>query len=286
MINFKKFYDAYRKQFGRIRKDGTVESIDSILTVFNQNWDNEKVKTRRLEKMAYMLATVRHEVGRDMIPIVESLYYTSASRIAQVWPSRFTTSSARAYTRNAPKLANKVYSNRLGNGSAASGDGFKYRGRGIGAQLTGKVNYKKFSKILGIDLVSYPNKAMDTDVGAQILFIGCTRGNLTGRALSRYINNKRVDYKNARRVVNADVRLNGARIAKDARKFLKVLEASVEHGVNHIPEMAVVENKMPDLAEVSPPKQKPIDQAERKKEIVDNRSTARYIYDKIRGIFK
>lgn len=84
-------------------------------------------------QLAYVLATVYAEVGSAFVPVRENLNYTSASRIRAVWPSRFpTNASAQPYVRNPEKLANNVYANRLGNGNAASGDGYRYRGAGLG----------------------------------------------------------------------------------------------------------------------------------------------------------
>lgn len=276
MINFDKFYKKYRAVFGRIKKEKTVESIDAILTEINKNWNDERFQTKRLEKAAYMFATVHHEVGHEMIPIIESMYYTTARRIRQVWPSRFSLARARKYTRNPAKLGNTVYSNRLGNGDYHSGDGYKYRGRGIGAQLTGKVNYEKFSKILNIDLVNNPNLAMDPDVGAKILFYGLTRGNLTGVSLSNYINSMKTDFRNARRVVNADVGLNGRRVARTARKFLKVLKYAYEPGVNHIPAPKKIEKEI-DIKE---------QQDERKKQVVEEAHPLLEVYEGLKRFLR
>lgn len=221
-IDKTQFYNEYRKRFGKL-KQSTVDTLEAIINVFNQNVSTD----RDLEKKAYMLATVRHECGPSMRPIVENMNYTSARRIAQVWPTRFTVRSARAYVRNPKKLANTVYANRLGNGNYASGDGFKYRGRGIGAQFTGKANYEKFSKLFNVDLVNNPELALDLNLGAKILYKGSIEGLFTGHGLGRYINNSKVDYINARRVINADVRLNGRKIARDARKFERILWKSL-----------------------------------------------------------
>lgn len=221
-INKEKFYDEYRKHFGSIKQE-TVDTLEALLNVFNSNFSEE----RDVEKKAYMLATVRHECGSDMKPIIENMNYTSAARIAQVWPSRFTVDSARSYVRNPEKLGNKVYANRLGNGSPESGDGYRYRGRGIGAQFTGRVNYEKFSKIFNIDLINFPDLALDLDLGAKILYKGSIEGLFTGVSLSRYITKNAVDYRNARRVINADVGLNGRRIAADAVKFENIIRNSI-----------------------------------------------------------
>ncbi len=62
---------------------------------------------------------------------------------------------AEEYARKPEKIANLVYANRMGNGPESSGDGYKYRGRGY-IQLTGKVNYQAFDKVVEEDIVNQP----------------------------------------------------------------------------------------------------------------------------------
>jgi peptidoglycan hydrolase-like protein with peptidoglycan-binding domain len=76
-----------------------------------------------------------------------------------------------------------------------------YYGRGY-VQLTHKYNYKKYKDILGIDLVSYPDKALDRQVALFILCHGMANGTYTGRKLGQYVNVNKTDFVGARWVVN------------------------------------------------------------------------------------
>ena len=73
---------------------------------------------------------------------------------------------AKGYTRNSIKLANRAYANRMGNGDEASGDGYKYRGRGP-MQTTGRDNYRATGKGIGLDLVANPDLLLDPVNGAR-----------------------------------------------------------------------------------------------------------------------
>jgi putative chitinase len=101
------------------------------------------------ERVACFLAQCGHESAGFTV-FIENLNY-SAEGLCKVWPKRFTAATAGVYNRNPEKIANKVYCDRMGNGSEASGEGWKYRGRGA-IQLTGKDNYTKFSKSCGKSL--------------------------------------------------------------------------------------------------------------------------------------
>ena len=91
---------------------------------------------------------------------VENLNY-SAQRLLQVFPKYFKNVDVNAYARNPQKIGSRVYANRMGNGDEASGDGFKYRGRGY-IQLTGKNNYQAFSGFIGEDCVANPDLVATT----------------------------------------------------------------------------------------------------------------------------
>ena len=101
------------------------------------------------------LAQLAHESAM-FERMVESLNYTKAAQIRRTWPKRFANNSAAvAFVSKPERLANFVYANRLGNGDAASGDGWKYRGRGL-IQVTGKDNYSDAGEALGLPLLEEP----------------------------------------------------------------------------------------------------------------------------------
>jgi len=104
-------------------------------------------------RLAHFFAQAEHESG--LKPISENLNY-SAEGLIKVFKKYFPTLQfAKLYARNPEKIANKVYANRMGNGTEQSGEGWKYRGRGF-IQITGKFNYMKLSTNTGIDFVSNP----------------------------------------------------------------------------------------------------------------------------------
>jgi putative chitinase len=103
-------------------------------------------------RQAHFIGQCAHE-SNWFRHITENLNY-SANGLMAIWGSRFPTLAiANQYARNPEKIANKVYSGRMGN--TEDGDGWKYRGRGV-IQLTGKDNYIRCGDALGIDLVSFP----------------------------------------------------------------------------------------------------------------------------------
>jgi putative chitinase len=106
-------------------------------------------------RLAHFLAQCGHESG-GFKATSENLNY-SAKGLMGIFKKYFPTEAlANAYQRNPQKIANKVYANRMANGDEASGDGFKFRGRGY-IQLTGKANYTAFGKAIGEDILSNPD---------------------------------------------------------------------------------------------------------------------------------
>ena len=102
-------------------------------------------------RLAHFFSQVLHESG-CMRYDMENLNY-SAKALRAVFGKYFKTMrQAETYARQPEKIANRVYANRMGNGSEGSGDGWKFRGRGL-IQLTGKNNYKAFATWIGDDQV-------------------------------------------------------------------------------------------------------------------------------------
>lgn len=108
--------------------------------------------------LAHVMAQISHECGAGH-DVVENLNYT-ASRMMQVWRTRFPTlASAKPYANNPHALANKVYNGRMGN-RIGSDDGWNFRGRG-GSQTTGREGYQRVAKQTGLDVVSDPDILID-----------------------------------------------------------------------------------------------------------------------------
>jgi putative chitinase len=103
--------------------------------------------------MAAFIAQVGHE-SAQLTAVAENLNY-SAQALMKTWPSRFSAETAAACARQPEKIANIAYASRMGNGAPGSGDGWKYRGRGL-IQVTGKANYQKCGAALGVDLITNP----------------------------------------------------------------------------------------------------------------------------------
>lgn len=101
-------------------------------------------------RVAHFVAQCAHESG-NFVFIKENLNYKAAS-LRKVFPKYFPTDELAAQYANRPeRIANRVYANRMGNGDEASGDGYRYCGRGL-IQLTGKDNYTFFAGSLDISV--------------------------------------------------------------------------------------------------------------------------------------
>jgi putative chitinase len=112
----------------------------------------EKYQINTPKRQACFIGQTMHESGGYKF-LRENLNY-SAKALMNTWPSRFPDmDTAEKFERQPEKIANKVYSGRMGN--TEDGDGAKYIGRGL-IQLTGKDNYKAFGDAIGEDLIANP----------------------------------------------------------------------------------------------------------------------------------
>ena len=203
--------------------------------------------------LGYCFATAHHETGGAMIPRVDNLTYTTASRIRAVWPSRFASDAAAApYVRNPQALANKVYGGRLGNTEPK--DGWTFRGMGL-VQATGRDNARRGTerlRALGYltadqDLEKTPTLMLNPDIAAAMLFVGLSEGWYTGNKLSQFFGQGLENPVGARAMVNPDN--NGAAIAVTYWAFVNALRAAGHQpgGVSRVIPIVPV-----DVAPVSP----------------------------------
>lgn len=120
------------------------------------------------ERAAHFFAQTSHETGEFKL-FTENLNYSSKG-LQKTFGKYFPGNLEDLYAKNPEKIANRVYGSRMGNGDEASGDGYKYRGRGA-LQLTGKSNYATFSKFLNLpDLINTPDLVASTYAFESAIF--------------------------------------------------------------------------------------------------------------------
>jgi putative chitinase len=105
-------------------------------------------------RLAHFLSQCAHE-SADFKTVTENLNY-GAQGLIVTFTKYFNAKSAEEYARKPEKIANRIYAGRMGNGDEASGDGYKFRGRGY-IQLTGHDNYVAFDKVVDEDILSNPD---------------------------------------------------------------------------------------------------------------------------------
>lgn len=170
--------------------DDQVAGINAILAAFEKYGDGDD------DKLAYCFATVHHETG---------LFKWKE----EIW---------------GPSAAQRGYEGRSDLGNTVKGDGYKYRGRGY-CQITGRRNYTDWSKRLGIDIVTNPDRVAEPEIAARILVEGSMLGTFTGKKLGDYITSSNVDFVNARRVINGTDK--ASTIAGYAIKYATALKKSL-----------------------------------------------------------
>ncbi|MCK0098174.1 hypothetical protein MWU38_02155 [Qipengyuania sp. S6317L1] len=121
-----------------------------------------------IRRVAAFITTLAHEAGFK-VGARENMNY-SAKRLSQVWPHRYgrrgPNQKAKSLDRNPEAIANDVYANRMGNGPASSGDGWRFRGTGP-IQLTGRDNFTAFADHLGIALEEAEALILTVEGGIQ-----------------------------------------------------------------------------------------------------------------------
>lgn len=118
-------------------------------------------RTRQAAFLAQLL------VESDELRHREELLNYAPRRLREVWPHEFPSDAAAApFGHQAQALANRVYGARMGNRGVASGDGWRYRGRGL-IQLTGRDHYASFARSTGLDVLADPDLLLLPDGAAR-----------------------------------------------------------------------------------------------------------------------
>lgn len=192
------FFDAVRPLFGGKLTQEQVSGMEAVIAAWSRSGDGDD------RKLAYLLATTKHETANTMQPITE----------------RGQRSYFDKYEPNT-KIGK-------GLGNTKAGDGFLFRGRGY-VQLTGRANYRKAGLKMGVSLLDNPDKALEPDIAGMALVRGSLEGWYTGKTLGDYITPSKADYTNARRVINGTDK--ASLIAGYARSF----EAAIKAGKTPLP---------------------------------------------------
>ena len=165
-FDIKIFFDTYKEQFSAKLTQGQVNGLEKLLDFLEND-----LELTDLRWVAYMMATVKHECADRWQPIEEF-------------------------------ASGKQYEGREDLGNVQPGDGPRYKGRGY-VQITGRANYRKFSRLLDVDLIGSPKLTLDPPTSYGIMSLGMRKGSFTGKGLDDYIHDTICDYRNARRIINA-----------------------------------------------------------------------------------
>jgi putative chitinase len=141
----------------------SIDILNDIIPHMNSFGALYKITINKL-RMAHFIGQIAQESG-GFTKLEENLNYTHAERVSKVFPKL--AGREESLLKNPVALANAAYANKLGNRDEASGDGWKYHGRGL-IQLTGHDNYRDFGKIVGIDLTQKPELAAMPDYAVRL----------------------------------------------------------------------------------------------------------------------
>lgn len=160
----------------------------------------EKFGIRDREDVAAFIAQLMVE-SAELTRVAENLNY-SAARLREVWPKRFPDNyTAIKYANNPAGLANYVYANRLGNSNEASGDGWRFRGRGP-IQTTGRANYRRVELAIGIPVAQKPELLETQALGSLAAALFWSDHKLTALAIKTPGDDQEAEYRTITRIVN------------------------------------------------------------------------------------
>lgn len=187
-------YNGPAGNVGNVNVEALVNAIDpGYRKAARQHWPHivaeaQKQGISNKAQLAYILATTVHESG------------------AGAHMEEF--------------ASGRAYEGRRDLGNNQPGDGTRYKGRGY-VQITGRNNYRDWSRRLGIDLVGNPNLAKNPATAAKILVGGMKMGTFTGKKLDDYINGSKTDFVGARRIVNGTNK--ASTFAQTAQRILQAM---------------------------------------------------------------
>jgi len=191
--------EIYFKELRRVglftsMSNAQVEGIETVLS----KW--ELLRLTDLRWLAYMMGTSYHETDKTMQAIEEY-----------------------------GKGKNRPYGKKIKHSGVAYSSPDKiYYGRGL-VQLTWYENYELMTRLLGVDLLKYPEQALDIKVATNVMFEGMLRGassfgDFTGKCLEMYFNEKTEDWIGARKIINGSDKAQ--KIADESKLFLTALKLS------------------------------------------------------------
>jgi len=144
-----------------------IKDPETHASVLEDARQTSSVTTAR--RLCHFMGQIFVETG-GFARMVENLNYRDPQRLDALFKAVHGIDDARGLIKlGAEAIANRVYANRLGNGSEASGDGWRYRGSGY-KQLTGRSNYKEIGELVGLDLEDNPELAREPKAAAGVAF--------------------------------------------------------------------------------------------------------------------
>lgn len=162
-------------------------AASGYLAALNSAMKRFSIDTSKESEGAFLAQVIHESAGLRVFE--ENLNYAAAA-LTVMWPTRFTRETAQQFGRTSSHpadqvmIANIAYANRMGNGPAVSGDGWRYRGRGP-IQLTGKNNYLMCGNGIGVDLLADPDSLTKAEFGCMAAAWFWSIGNRTGASLNR-----------------------------------------------------------------------------------------------------